>query len=194
MAISVQAFLGLLGTVALLRGVELRRSRKNQRALEAWNVRKAPDPYFSWMVLLHASVLTGAAVEVVLGDRPFIPALAMPAGALFIAANGLRWWVIRTLGVHWNVQVMDSAPLGVVTGGPFRFVRHPNYLAVFVELAALPLVHTAWLTALVGSIAHTWVLSRRLAVEERVLLAHADYRAAMAHKPRFLPGRRSRPC
>jgi methyltransferase len=95
--------------------------------------------------------------------------------------------VIRTLGDHWNVQVMNSLDLGVVTGGPFRVVRHPNYTAVFVELAALPLIHTAWITALVGSAAHAWVLSRRLAVEDAVLMSHPGYRAAMGGKPRFLP-------
>jgi methyltransferase len=76
----------------------------------------------------------------------------------------------------------------VITTGPFRFVRHPNYAAVFAEMVALPLIHTAWITALVGAFAHMAVLSQRLAMEERVLFANPDYRAAMAGKPRFLPG------
>jgi methyltransferase len=96
--------------------------------------------------------------------------------------------VIRTLGDHWNVQVMDSTRLGVVTSGPFRFVRHPNYAAVFAEMLSLPLIHMAWITALAGSLAHIGVLSQRLSTEERVLFANPDYRAAMAGKPRFLPG------
>jgi methyltransferase len=108
-------------------------------------------------------------------------------------ANGLRWWVIRTLDRHWNVQVMDSLALGVVTGGPYRFVRHPNYVAVFLELLALPLVHTAYVTALAGTLVHLFVLWRRIALEERVLLAHADYRAAFAERPRFIPRLGSRP-
>jgi methyltransferase len=96
--------------------------------------------------------------------------------------------VIRTLGEHWNVQVMDSTRLGVVTSGPFRFVRHPNYAAVFTEMLVLPLIHTAWITSLAGSLAHIAVLAQRLATEERVLFANPDYRAAMTGKPRFLPG------
>jgi methyltransferase len=83
---------------------------------------------------------------------------------------------------------MDSARLGVVTSGPFRFVRHPNYAAVFTEMLALPLIHTAWITALVGSIAHAVVLSQRIAAEEQVLFANPEYRVAMTGKPRFLPG------
>jgi len=108
--------------------------------------------------------------------------------AVFLAANAVRWWVIRSLGAHWNVQVVDSTRLGVVTSGPFRYVRHPNYAAVFAEMLALPLIHAAWITALAGAIAHIGVLAQRLSTEERVLFANPDYRAAMTGKPRFLPG------
>jgi isoprenylcysteine carboxyl methyltransferase (ICMT) family protein YpbQ len=187
MDLSVAAFLGLLVATALLRGVELVISRRHQHLLVARGVRKAHDRDFRWMVLLHAGVLVGAALEVVVLKRPFIPVLAATTGALVLIANAMRWWVIRTLGLHWNVEVMDSAHLGVLTGGPFRLVRHPNYAAVFIELTALPLIHTAWLTALVGCTAHVWVLSRRVAIEEAVLLSHPAYRATMAHKPRFVP-------
>ncbi len=83
---------------------------------------------------------------------------------------------------------MDSTKLGVITSGPFRYVRHPNYAAVFVEMIALPLIHTAWITALAGAIAHIGVLALRLSTEERVLFANPDYAAAMSSKPRFLPG------
>ena len=184
---SAAAFIGLLIAVALLRGVELVISRRRQGALRSRGVQTADDPDFVWMVALHTSILLGAALEVVLLHRPFILVLALAAGTLFVLANVVRWWVILTLGTHWNVRVMDSAGLGVVSNGPFRFVRHPNYAAVFVELAALPLIHTAWLTALFGSLAHVWVLARRLAVEESVLGKHPDYRRTMAHKPRFVP-------
>jgi methyltransferase len=140
------------------------------------------------MVAVHAAVLIGAGFEVVFLHRPFIPWLAASMFVLFLGANAVRWWVIRTLGEHWNVQVMDSTRLGVIVSGPFRFVRHPNYAAVFTEMLALPLIHTAWITAIAGSLAHIVVLSQRLATEERVLFADPSYRSAMAGKPRFLPG------
>ena len=129
------------------------------------------------------------------GRRSSIPAPAIYSHSgggdrsrCFLGANAVRWWVIRTLGEHWNVQVMDSTRLGVIVSGPFRFVRHPNYAAVFAEMLALPLIHTAWITALAGSLAHIAVLAQRLSTEERVLFADPDYRSAMARKPRFLPG------
>jgi len=188
MELSVIAFLVLLGAVAALRLVELRISCCHQREMVARGAAKVDDPRFRWMVLLHTAVLIGAAVEVVFLHRPFYPVLAAICFVIFLAANLVRWWVIRTLGDHWNVQVVNSISLGVVTSGPFRYVRHPNYAAVFVEMLVLPLIHSAWITALAGSLAHILVLSQRLATEERVLFADAQYRAAMSDKPRFVPG------
>jgi methyltransferase len=188
MDISVIAFLALLVAVAALRLVELRISKQHQREMLGRGAAKVDEPRFRWMVALHTLVLIGAAVEVLFLHRPFIPVLAAVMFVIFLAANAVRWWVIRTLGEHWNVQVVDSTRLGVVTSGPFRFVRHPNYAAVFAEMIALPLIHTAWITALLGTVAHIVVLSQRLSTEERVLFANPDYRAAMAGKPRFLPG------
>jgi methyltransferase len=139
------------------------------------------------MVALHAGVLIGASLEVTLLHRPFIALLAFPALALFALATSLRWWVIRTLGIHWNTEVMESAPLGVVSDGPFRWIRHPNYLGVFLELIALPLIHTAWITAAFAAAGNVFVLRNRLRIEERLLGAVPAYRAAMSGKPRFFP-------
>jgi methyltransferase len=188
MELSVIAFLALLCLVALLRLYELRISRRHQQEMTAHGASKVEEPRFRWMVLLHTGVLIGAACEVVFLHRPLIPVLAAVCFLIFVAANVVRWWVIRTLGEHWNVQVMNSTGLGVVTSGPFRYVRHPNYAAVFVEMLVLPLIHTAWITALLGTAAHVLVLSQRLATEEKVLFSNAHYRDAMSGKPRFLPG------
>jgi methyltransferase len=177
-------YLLFLALVGLERLAELVLSRRHQRQMAAQGVQKVPDPHFRWMVLVHAGVLIAAYGEVVAFQRPFVPVM----GVLFLVATGLRVWVMRTMRTHWNVEVMASAPLGVVTEGPYRFVRHPNYLAVVLELIAIPLFHGAWITALVGSLGNAWVLSKRLEVEERVLLADPGYRAAMASKARFLPG------
>jgi methyltransferase len=188
LAPSVIAYLALLLLVAALRIFELRVSRRHQEHMVSRGAKKIVDPKFRWMVLVHTGVLLGSACEVVFLRRPLIPLLAVVMAALFLAANAMRWWVIRTMGQHWNVQVVDSTQLGVVTAGPFRYVRHPNYAAVFVEMLALPLIHTAWITATLGAFAHVIVLMQRLTAEERVLLANADYRAAMGGKSRFFPG------
>ena len=187
MDVSQIAYLGLLAATGAGRLAEMRLSRRNQQRLLSRGASRVSEPHFRWMVALHAGVLIGAGVEVIVFHRPLIPALAIPMAVFFLLSNGLRWWVIRTLRGHWNVQVMDSARLGVVTAGPYRWIRHPNYVAVFVELIALPLIYTAWITALCAALCNVWVLHERLAVEDAVLLADPAYRAAMGGKPRFLP-------
>jgi methyltransferase len=187
LAPTVLAYLAVVAAVALLRCAELAVSFRHRRALVAAGAAPIHEPHFKWMALLHTAILAGAAVEVMALHRPFIPALALPALLLLVAATWTRWWVIQTLGHHWNVGVMDSTRQGVVDSGPYRWVRHPNYTAVFVELLALPLVHTAWITALAGSIAHLLVLRARVATEDRVLMANADYAVRMGAKPRFFP-------
>ncbi len=152
------AFAALLAAVGTLRLCELGLSAHHQKQLLAMGVKRISEPDFFWMVLIHAAVLFCSVLEVVLLKRPFIPMLAAFMIAVFLAANVLRWWVIQTLKNLWTVRVMNSIQLQVVTDGPFRFVRHPNYAAVFVELLALPLIHAAWLTALVGA-PHTFGFS-----------------------------------
>ncbi len=177
----------LLVAVGTLRLLEMRLSRQRQRALQRRGFARVPEPHFGAMVLLHTSVMFGAGLEAWLGRRePILPITGTALGVL-AGATALRIWVITTLGPHWNVQVMDSIRLGVVTGGPFRFIRHPNYLAVFLELLALPLVYSAWITATLGSLAHVWVLYHRIRVEEAALLADPVYRDRMGEKPRFVP-------
>jgi methyltransferase len=180
-------FVGLVAAVGLGRLLEMRISRRHQRALAGQGVTVVREATFPFMVILHSGVLVAAALEVLLLRRPFLPLLGAVALGLFLMSNALRWWVIAVMGGRWNVQVTSAVPLGVVTGGPFRWIRHPNYVAVFVELVALPLVHTAWLTALLGAALHLIILRRRIALEESILLADPGYRAAMGNKPRFLP-------
>ena len=188
MDLSVIAFIALLLIVAALRIVELRISRNHQRAMTPRGAVIVAEPLYPWLVAVHTLVLIGAAVEVIALKRPFIPVLAATMFVIFIIANLVRLWVIRTLGNHWNVQIMDSASLGVITTGPFRFVRHPNYAAVIVELITLPLIHTAWITSIVGTLGYVSVLMQRIPLEERALFTNPEYRAAMSAKPRFLPG------
>src|SRR3979411_2641033 len=117
------AYLALLALVGVGRLIELRISRRHPRRLEKQGVRKIVEPHFRWMVITHAGVLAGAAAEVLLLHRPLIPSLAIVMTALLVFANALRWWVIRTLAEHWNVEVMASSRVGVVRSGPSRGAR-----------------------------------------------------------------------
>ena len=180
-------FLLLVAAVGACRLIELRLSKRHQRALAERGAPVLAEAVFPAMVALHTGILVAAVIEVLALARQAAAAVAIPALFGVGLANALRVWVIATLGVHWNVRVVPSMPLGVVTSGPYRFVRHPNYVAVFVELVALPLVHGAYLTAIAGAALHVVVLQRRIRLEEATLMADAGYRAAFAHKPRFVP-------
>ena len=181
------AYISLLVIVGIGRLGELVLSRRNQRQLEKQGVRKIPEPHFRWMVLLHGSVLIGAGAEVLFLHRPLIPGLAISMAVLFVWSNALRWWVIRTLREHWNVEVMESSRVGVVTSGPYRWVRHPNYVGVVFEIFSLPMIHTGWITAIVGTLGYLEILRRRIRVEDGFLMSDPAYRLAMGGKPRFMP-------
>jgi methyltransferase len=157
--------------VALERLAELVVSRHNARwSLErGWVV--SGEGHYPWMVALHTGLLVGAPLEVALAGRPFLPALGWPMLALVVAAQGLRWWCVAALGRRWNTQVIVVPGLPLVTRGPYRFgwLRHPNYVAVAVEGVALPLVHTAWITAVAFTVLNAAVMVVRVRCENAAL-------------------------
>ncbi|MFZ3475017.1 isoprenylcysteine carboxyl methyltransferase family protein [Streptomyces sp. 4.24] len=125
--------------------------------------------HYPAMVALHAALLLGCLVEPWAADRPFLPLLGWPALVLVLAAQGLRWWCISALGPRWNTRVLIVPGLALITRGPYRYLRHPNYLAVAVEGLALPLVHTAWVTALGFSLLNAALLAVRIRCEDDAL-------------------------
>lgn len=162
-------YLVLLGLVALERLAELVVSTRNARRAKAMGGVETGQGHYPAMVALHTGLLVGCAVEVVALDRPFLPWLGWPMLALVVASQALRWWCIRTLGVRWNTRVIVVPGLPLVTGGPYRWLRHPNYVAVVVEGIALPLVHTAWVTAVLFTALNIPLLAVRLRCEEAAL-------------------------
>jgi methyltransferase len=162
-------FLLLLAAVAAERLAELALSRRNA----AWSFSRGGREYgrghYPFMVTLHVGLLVGAAAEVLFLSRPFIPRLGWPMLALVAGAQALRWIVIGTLGPHWSTRVIVIPGHTRIRSGPYRFVRHPNYVAVVVEGFALPLVHSAWLTAALFSAANLPLLRVRVRCEERAL-------------------------
>jgi methyltransferase len=135
--------------------------------------------HFPPMVALHTGLLVACLLEVWLGDRPFLPWLGWPAFALVLASQALRWWCIATLGPRWNTRVIVVPGLARVRGGPYRWFSHPNYVAVAVEGAALPLVHTAWITAAAFTALNAVLLGVRIRVENRALATLAPAPAAV---------------
>jgi methyltransferase len=126
--------------------------------------------HFPPMVALHTGLLLACLAEVWLLDRPFLPWLGWPMLVLVLASQGLRWWCIATLGPRWNTRVIIVPGLPLVARGPYRWLRHPNYVAVVVEGFALPLVHTAWITAVGFTVLNAvLLLAYRIPCENRAL-------------------------
>lgn len=164
----------LIVAVGLERLVELVVSARNARwSFERGGVESGRG-HFPPMVALHAGLLLACVVEVVVADRPFLPWLGIPALVLALGSQALRWWCIGTLGSRWNTRVIVVPGVPLVASGPYRWLRHPNYVAVVVEGVALPLVHSAWVTAVAFTVLNAVLLLRfRIPAEERALAAAA---------------------
>ena len=167
----------LIFAVGIERVVELIVSKRNARWAFAHGGREFGHNHYPVMVTIHTALLLGCVLEVASLHRPFIPWLGWPMLTLAVLTQLLRWWCVTTLGHRWNtlVIVVPGAPL--VRRGPYRWLHHPNYVAVVVEGVALPLIHTAWLTALCFTVANALLLRVRLNVENAALgYSHATGR------------------
>ena len=166
---SVLLYLGFLCLLVYERGAELLVSRRNARkVLAAGGVETGRRAYVV-MVVVHALFPIACAAEVLVLKRPFPGAPGLVALTVALGAQALRWWAIATLGGRWNTRVIVVPGAAPVTGGPYRFLRHPNYLAVVLEMLAVPLTHGAWLTALVFFALNAALLAVRIPAEERAL-------------------------
>jgi methyltransferase len=159
----------LIAAIAVERIAELVVSKRNLAWSKARGGSEFGAGHYPLMVVLHVGLLVGCLAEPLLAHRPFIPALGWPMLVIVLAAQGLRWWCITTLGHQWNTRVVVIPGAARVTGGPYRVIPHPNYVAVIVEGIALPLVHTAWLTAVVFTLLNAALLSARIRVENSAL-------------------------
>ncbi|HVJ18903.1 MAG TPA: isoprenylcysteine carboxylmethyltransferase family protein [Polyangiaceae bacterium] len=162
-------FTALCGLVAAQRLAELDASKQNEERLLARGGREHGAGHFAAMRALHAGWLVSCCAEVWLLERPFTLELALPMLVLFATGQCLRLSARRALSGRWSVRVITLPGVPLVTSGPYRFLRHPNYLGVVLELAALPLVHGAWLTAIVFSLLNALVLAVRIRHEEAAL-------------------------
>ena len=119
------------------------------------------------MVVLHTGLLVACLIEA--AHRSFLPGLGWPMIAIVVMAQALRWWCITVLGPRWNTRVIVVPGLPLVERGPYRWLRHPNYVAVVAEGIALPLVHSAWITAVVFTVVNAGLLRVRISSENAAL-------------------------
>lgn len=181
------SFVFLVVAVALQRMLEVRVSRMNEAELKARGATEHAPEQMPVMVAVHTAWLVATLLEVLLLDRTPIRVLSLLALLAFCAGQVLRLTAIHALGTRWTVKIITLPGAPPVMGGVFRYLRHPNYLGVILEIAALPIMHGAWLSALVFSAANGLLLSRRIRAEEQALDASNDYERSFADRPRFVP-------
>ncbi len=163
------AFTVLIVLVAVERLVELRVSKRNLAWSFAQGGVEFGGSHYPFMVALHVFLLAGSLIEVWVWQKPLVAALSWTMFAIVVAAQCLRWWCISTLGKRWNTLVVIVPGLPRVTSGPYRYLSHPNYVAVVIEGIALPLVGFAWVTALIFTMLNLPLLYVRLRVENQAL-------------------------
>ncbi|MFC9124716.1 isoprenylcysteine carboxyl methyltransferase family protein [Streptomyces sp. NPDC057067] len=162
-------YAALVLAVAAERLAELALALRNARWSLARGGTEAGRGHYPVMVALHTGLLAACLAETWLAGRPFVPWFGWTMVAVVAAAQGLRWWCVRTLGRRWNTRVIVVPGLPLVTGGPYRWLRHPNYVAVAAEGAALPLGHGAWVTAVLFTVLNAALLTVRIRCEEGAL-------------------------
>ena len=182
-------FWALLAALVVQRLAELRLASRNTRALLAAGGREHDERGYHAFVVLHALFIAGLVAEFTLapwaGDVH--PLLTGGLLLLFLGAQALRYWAIRTLGVRWTTRIVTIPGAAPVRDGPYRYVRHPNYLAVVVELLVIPLAFGLPVTAVVATAANAVLLARRIRLEEEALEKDGPYGDRFGATNRFLP-------
>ena len=191
MVISLGAYLAILAALALERLFHLALARRNARRALAAGAIEHGRAHYPLIAAFHALFLISAAAEAIVLRRPFPGALGWVALGGAAGAQALRYWSITTLGDRWNTRIIVFPAAPPVTGGPYRFMRHPNYLAVIAEMACVPLIHGCWLTAVAFSIGNAVMLRMRIRAEEAAMGPH--YAREFARRPRLVPKLPPRP-
>jgi len=174
-------FIVLVVAVAIQRAHEVSVSQRHEARLLAAGGRLHATHQMKWMQALHGAWLIAMPLEVLAAGRPFVPPLAIFAVLVFAAGQLLRRAARRSLGPRWTVSVVTVPGEQVVQEGIFAKLRHPNYLGVALEIAALPLVHSAWISAIVFTLLNAALLRWRIGAEERALAGDTDYDEAFPH-------------
>jgi methyltransferase len=187
---TLSGYLAIIAAVGAERLLELYLSRRNARRAFARGAIESGRRHYRAMVAFHTAFIASCAAEAILLKRPYPGAIAYAGAAGVIGAEVLRYSAVAALGDRWNTRIIVTPGEAPITRGPYRFVRHPNYAAVAIEMIALPIIRGCWLTAAIFSAGNAALMAIRIPAEERAL--GAAYEAAFSARPRFIPSPRAR--
>lgn len=167
--------------------VEAAISRRNSAALISKGAIDVAPYLLPLMVLLYVFQFAGSLFEYFTSSREITFTWLAVFGTLVLAAKALKFWAISALGSFWTMKVLVIPGSQSVSSGPYRWIRHPNYIAVVTEILALPLMGKAYVTAASVTVVFACLLFLRIRAEERALMHYTDYSKTMATKRRFIP-------
>jgi methyltransferase len=187
--VSPGRYAAVLLAFAAQRGFELIYSVRNERSIRRVQpgAPQAARSIFKWIALVNVGLFTLPALERWWRRRPAPPLVAGFGWVAALSGVALRVSVVLSLRASWNVHAVVPDNLRVVDRGPYRFIRHPNYLALGLEFLGLPLIGGAYVSALGLGLANAALLRQRIVEEDGLLMAIPAYRERMGGKPRVLP-------
>ena len=190
MVIPLGAYLAFLGALGAERIVELIISARNARWAFARGAIEAGAGHYPVMATFHTLFIVSCAAEAIVLRRAFAGEVGWIALAGALIAQALRYWAIITLGRRWNTRIIVLPGAPPVTSGPYRLMRHPNYLAVIMEMICVPMIYGCWITAMGFSAGNALLLRVRIRAEESAL--GQPYRETFDSVPRLVPRRHQR--
>lgn len=174
-------FICFIGFVIIQRVVELMIAKRNEQQLKQSGAIEFGSEHYPWMVLMHVGFFTILILEVFTLNREW-SSFWMLWLSIFVLAQMGRFWVIQTLGTYWNTKIIVLPNAKVVVKGPYKYIKHPNYVIVATEILVVSLLVNAYVTAIIFSLLHAWMMAIRIPLEEKALKENTEYAAAFLEK------------
>ncbi len=164
----------VLSIIILQRIIELSIAKRNEKWMKSQGAFEAGASHYPYMVAMHVFFFITLITEVLFFPRELSSIWPIYLG-IFLAAQLLRVWCLASLGKFWNTKIIVLPSAKVIRRGPYKWLRHPNYIIVATELLVLPLLFNAVYTAVVFSLLNIWMMSVRIPAEEKALKEATNY-------------------
>lgn len=172
--------------ILLQRGIELAITKKNELSMKRQGAIEFGQRHYPFIIAVHALFLVTVSLEVLIGEKQLSHVWPLIL-SLFLLTQIVRIWVVVSLGSFWNTKILVLPQASVIKRGPYRFLKHPNYLVVTLEFLLIPLMFNAYYSALIFTLLNFVILSVRIPSEERALRRLTEYGSVYIPKKRVLP-------
>ena len=174
-------FAGIFSILVIQRLGELMLAKSNERWMKERGAKELGQNHYKYIVMLHISFLLAVGIETILRGFSLSIIWTIMLG-IFVLAQFLRFWTIKSLGRFWNTKIIVLPDANVVNKGPYRYIKHPNYVIVALEIISLPLIFSSYITAIVFTLLNGILLLKvRIPIEEKALKDVTDYRVVFSN-------------